>query len=566
MYNSKSLRLIFFGIGLIAVVALTGMNIISMHELRKTTIEIAQEDKKNQIEEFTTQVRYRFFQPFRAIRRLDISHLQQYYDIHNDFPDTFKEEIIDASLDSIFYDIYYSPHDKDHCIDDSRPIYKFNRSTRMFEEEPGNISQLVCDGLGLAKTRLNVLIDEYRWNIKASFDTHRSMTLSMFNLHEREIMGHLIFTINRDYLVHEYLAKNLTERFGPSEETGIVVWLRDFMQDEILTSSDPDIPHNRDFVDIRQRFPDLLENWSLHAKIIDSPTIAATNASLFRNLFVLVSAVLALFGALLFMFLTSKRERELAQRQAGFLANVTHELKTPLAAMQAAGENLSDGRVTDKNRIKSYGDHIYTETIRLRKMIEKLLDIARVDSGHNTVQLTPHKLQDQVEEYFNNHKSYVKSKGFRFKMETDPNLPEVLIDPDHFETIISNLVDNAIKYSFEKKEINLSVKKTKSGVRFTVTDKGIGIPKKSHQQIFEKFYRLEDSMTAKTKGHGLGLSIVKKLVELNHGSIDLKSSPGKGTSFIVEFPAYEPSHETGMELEKHYEYVNKELQATDYVK
>jgi hypothetical protein len=76
MYNTKSLRLIFFGIGLIAVVALTGMNIYSMHELRKSTIEVAQEDKKNQIEEFTTQVRYRFFQPFRSIRKLDIENLQ----------------------------------------------------------------------------------------------------------------------------------------------------------------------------------------------------------------------------------------------------------------------------------------------------------------------------------------------------------------------------------------------------------------------------------------------------------------------------------------------------------
>ncbi len=565
MFNTKSLRLIFFGIGLIAVVALTAMNIYSMHELRKSTIEVAQEDKKNQIEEFTTQVRFRFFQPFRSIRKLDIEHLQQYYDDYNDFPDAFKDIMIDASLDSIFYDIYYSPHGEDHCLNDSYPMYKFNTQNRQFEIEE-NISTQVCDGLGLARSRMKVLIDEYRWNNKASFDTHRSMTLSMINLAEREIVGHLIFTINQDYLVNDYLAKNLIEKFGPSDETGIVVWLRDFMQEEILASSDPNIEHNRDFIDIRQRFPDLLENWSLHAKIIDSPTIAATNASLFRNLVVLVSAVLALFGALLFMFLTSKRERELAQRQAGFLANVTHELKTPLAAMQAAGENLSDGRVTDKDRIKSYGNHIYTETIRLRKMIEKLLDIARVDAGHNTIQLTPHKLQDLVQEYYDSHEAYVQSRGFRFELEAEPGLPDVLVDPDHFETIISNLVDNAIKYSFDDKEIKLSVQKTKTGVSLTVTDSGIGIPKKSHQQIFEKFYRLEDSMTAKTKGHGLGLSIVKKLVELNQGSIDLKSSPGKGTTFIVEFPVYQLEAETEKEMERHYEYVNKELQTSDYVK
>jgi signal transduction histidine kinase len=565
MFNTKSLRLISFGIGLIAVVALTGMNIYSMHELRKSTIEVAQDEKKNQIEEFTTQVRYRFFQPFRGIRKLDINHLQKHYRKHNDFPKNFKDVMVEASLDSIFYDIYYSPHGEDYCLDESFPMYQFNTANRQFEITE-NVPEPVCDGLGLARSRMKVLIDDFRWNNKASFDTHRSMTLSMINLADREIVGHLIFTINRDYLVNDYLASNLVEKFGPSEETGIVVWLRDFMQEEILASSDPNIQHNRDFVDIRQRFPDLLENWSLHAKIIDSPTIAATNASLFRNFIVLISAVLALFGALLFMFLTSKRERELAQRQAGFLANVTHELKTPLAAMQAAGENLSDGRVTDAERVKSYGNHIYTETIRLRKMIEKLLDIARVDAGHNTVQLTPQKLQNLVQDYYDSHESYIQSQGFSIEFEYEPDLPEVLIDTDHFETIISNLVDNAIKYSFDKKEIKLSVKQSKTGVSLIVSDKGIGIPKKSHQQIFEKFYRLEDSMTAKTKGHGLGLSIVKKLVELNQGSIDLKSSVGNGTSFIVEFPIYKPETENEVSLESHYEYTNKELQTSDYAK
>ncbi len=565
MYETKSLRLIFFGIGLIAVVALTGMNVLSMYELRESTIEAAYDNKKNQIEEFTNQVRFRFFQPFRGIRKLDIEYYEQYFKEHGEIPPSFRDVLIDASQDSIFSEIYYSSHEQDHCLDTSKPIYKFNPTSREFEEL-NEVSELVCDGLGLARSRMKVLIDDIRWNNKSTFDTHRSMTLSLVNLTEREVIGHLVFTINRDYLVGDYLARNLVEKFGPSEETGIIVWLRDYMQEEILTASDPEALYHRDFADIRQRFPDLLENWVLHAKILDSPTVAATDASLVRNMIVLGSAVLALFGALLFMFITSKRERELSQRQASFLANVTHELKTPLSAMQAAGENLSDGRVTDSGRIKSYGNHIYSETIRLGKMIEKLLDVARIDSGQTSVQLTPQKLQSLVEEYYESHYSFVTEKGFTFKLDIEPNLPQVLVDPDHFEAIINNLVDNALKYSFDQKLITLTVKKMNGGIGLMVSDRGIGIPKNSQKKIFEKFYRLEDSMTAKTKGHGLGLSIVKSLVELNNGSIRIESTVNEGTSIYVIFPVYETNNNMQQETEIHYESVKKELQTTNYVK
>lgn len=565
MNDKKSLRLFFFGIGLVAVIALTGMNVYSMYELRESAINTAYDNKKDQIEEFTNNVRSRFSQPFRGIRKLDIEHLQMFYARHSDFPENFKDVLYEASQDPIFEAIYFSPENVDNCLNPSDPIFQFDASTKTFVRLE-KVPELVCDGLGLARSRMKVLIDDYRWNNKATFDTHRSMTLSMIDLTQREVFGHLNFSINRDYLVNDYFAQSLREAFGPSEETGIVVWLRDFMQEEVLTSSDESIIHSNDIIDIRQRFQDLLENWVLHAKIIDSPTIAASNASFIRNLVVLGSAVLALFGALLFMFITAKRERELAQRQAGFLANVTHELKTPLAAMQAAGENLSDGRVTDSIRIKTYGSHIYTETIRLRKMIEKLLDIARVDSGQSMVQMVPKKLGGLVEAYYDAHQNFIRSKGFKLDLEIDQNLPEVLIDPDHFETILSNLIDNAVKYSFDEKHISLKVKRNDRFVSLHVSDRGIGIPPKSHKQIFEKFYRLEDSMTAKTKGHGLGLSIVKNLVKLNNGTIRLDSTVNRGTTFIVEFPVYETKDSFERHIDREFDHVKKNLHVTEYVK
>ena len=247
-------------------------------------------------------------------------------------------------------------------------------------------------------------------------------------------------------------------------------------------------------------------------------------------------AVFVLLGALMFIFINAQRERELAERQAGFLANITHELKTPLAVMQAAGENLSDGRVTEGERLKTYGDHIYNESVRLKRMIEKLLDAAKVDSGELSTEQAPHYLQELTAEFVEANRGYIEDQGFEFTYTHDKNLPLVMVDADHVETTLNNLVENAMKYSREKKEINIKVQKKGGNVAISVTDKGTGIPKSSLRYVFDKFYRVEDSLTAKTKGHGLGLSIVKNMVELNGGTIDVKSEYGKGSTFIVKFP------------------------------
>jgi signal transduction histidine kinase len=238
------------------------------------------------------------------------------------------------------------------------------------------------------------------------------------------------------------------------------------------------------------------------------------------------------------MFYTAQRERNLYQRQAGFLANVTHELKTPLAVMQAAGENISDGRVTQPERLKQYGDHIYTESIRLRRMIEKLLDVAKTDSGQTLIKAIPSHLNELVKNFIQENRAYVEGKGFELTFKPGDNSSLVMIDNDNLETILSNLVENAIKYSAETKKIMISVESDKKDMIINVTDSGIGIPRKHQKNIFKKFYRIEDSLNAKTKGHGLGLSIVQSLTELNGGNIEVNSEVGKGTTFTLRFPIF----------------------------
>lgn len=536
--KSNTTRWFFFGIAILAVLALTAMNIYSLYALRDSTIESAKENRKFQLEEYTNHTWHHFAKPFRGIRNLDMADLENSWQTSGSFPDHFNLVLFEALEDSLFSDIYFVPHHLNGCYKPDYPVYKFNYQSGHFITS-FDVPKEVCDGFGISVSGLNTIsLDEYRFNNRLSFDAHRTMTTALINLDNQSVLGHISFVVNRDYLLYNILQPTLKSNFGNSKEAGMVVWLRDWMQDEVLLASSDKIPYSRDVVDIRERFPGFLDNWTLHAAFLESPVVSATQASLNRNLIVLGFAVFVLFGALLFIFINAQKEREFTQRQTAFLANVTHELKTPLAVMQAAGENITDGRVSDGERLKNYGQHIYQEAVRLRRMIDQLLDVAKADSGSTVVNQSPLKLDEMIREFCDKNSDYLAKKGFDIKVDSPENLPLVMLDAEHLETILSNLVENSIKYRRESREITIKLHKSKNLVGFSVIDEGQGIPKKALKNIFKKFYRVENSMTSSIKGHGLGLSIVKNLVELNGGEITVNSKLGKGSEFSIHFKPF----------------------------
>lgn len=535
--KSNTLRWFFLGLGLLAVVALTVLNIYSLYALQESTVEAAKENRKIQLEEFSQKVRFRFYQPFRGIRNLDMNEIELSWNTYGAFPEHFNSVLNEAINDSLFTDIYYTPDHMKGCFQPDYPLYKFDPESKLFSMTNSS-PKIVCDGFGLSKSRMNTIdLANYNWNNRTMFDSHRTMTLALINPDHDSVLGHVTFIINQDYLINGVLEPMLSEDFGNSAEAGMVVWVRNWIMGEILLTNNNGVEYNRDNVDIYQRFPDLLDNWIIQASFIESPVSSATNASLNRNLLVLGIAVFILFGALVFMFINAQKEREFAERQAGFLANVTHELKTPLALMQAAGENISDGRVAEGERLKNYGKHIYGEAIRLRKMIDKLLDVAKSDSSKIMAKQAPYQINRLVSKFIESKRDYIESQGFDLELDITEEIPPVMIDQDHLETILGNLLENSVKYSWDKKNITVQVYSENKSVFVSVTDKGQGIPKKAQKNIFKKFYRVENSMTAQTKGHGLGLSIVKNMVELNGGTISVSSEPGNGSEFVLAFQA-----------------------------
>ncbi len=540
VFRNRAFRWILLMLGLFAIIALTGINVLSLYDLRDRMVEAEKERRIDQLGEINDTIRNQVLQPLRGLHKLELEPVEQTFQQTGQFPENFREVLTRSAKSPFFDHVYYTPDNIDPCDPDAS-IYEYHP-----EEEKvvltSNYPRLVCDGVGLTRTKTKIQLNDfnYRWNNNWEFDTHRSLSIGLINLTESRLIGFLTFTINSDYIVDEVLPPMLNNYFGNSEETGIAVWVRDWTNNKVLATNETTIEYDRDIRDDVIGFSGkgFLSNWSLNISFLHAPIANAYNATLVKNLAVLGVAVLFLLGALLFMFYTAQRERRLAQRQANFLANVTHELKTPLAVMQAAGENISDGRVTEAKRLKQYGEHIYNESIRLRSMIEKLLDVARVDSGQNNIKPAPYRLYDLTTSFLQENREYIENKGFEIRFKPSDKEATCRIDSDSFETIVSNLTENAIKYSSDAKIIEYQITSNKQHVFFSITDHGIGIAKKDQKNIYKKFYRVDDSdsLSSKTKGHGLGLSIVKNMVQLNNGHIEMKSSLGKGTTFTVRFP------------------------------
>ncbi|MFW6347464.1 MAG: sensor histidine kinase [Cyclonatronaceae bacterium] len=538
MKKYSSFRIILLAMGIVAILALTGMNLYSLYALHVSAVESSVERQRDQLEDLVLSVRARMWQPVTELWQSDLYALRESLDLASDSSAVLYDVMKKVEEDPLYRSAYFIQDDRKPCEIENGvySVHFFDAGEKKFL--PGReVPDRICDGITLARTRMRVLAPEFKWPVRGIFESSRTFTIALFNTDAREIIGYLSLDINQQYLVEEIIGRELLQRFGSSEESGISIWLDDWSKREMVVSNSEDVSaFTRSEWDYIQRFPNMLEDWNIKMRYLETPEAAASRASFIRNVSLLAVAVFLLVGSLVFMYVAAQRERELSMRQASFLANVTHELKTPLAVMQAAGENLSDGRVTTPERLSSYGKHIYSESLRLRRMIEKLLDVAKNEAGQLILKPAVLNLGHLVQQYIEPQRSYLQAKGVKIDLQIDKHAGLVKIDQNSFETILGNLVENAVKYSTSEKYLGVRVFNKNKQVVVEVEDHGAGIPEASQKLIFDKFYRVEESLTARTKGHGLGLAIVKNLTERNGGSISLKSTYGKGSVFAVSFP------------------------------
>jgi two-component system phosphate regulon sensor histidine kinase PhoR len=256
-----------------------------------------------------------------------------------------------------------------------------------------------------------------------------------------------------------------------------------------------------------------------------------------RNLLLIgLMDIILLFGAWL-IYRNVTRQVELSQLKSDFVSGVSHEIRTPLALISMYIETLEMGRVKNAEKIKEYYAVILNETTRLSGIVNRILNFSQIESNKRKYFFSDTSVNEIVENAALTFRYTVENKGFRYSFEPDKNLPSISADKEAIADAFVNLIDNAMKYSTDNKDIDVRTGKYDNYIFIEVEDKGIGISENDQKYIFDKFYRVtEKNLANRVKGSGLGLAIVKHIIDAHEGKIYVKSSPGSGSLFRLLFP------------------------------
>lgn len=279
--------------------------------------------------------------------------------------------------------------------------------------------------------------------------------------------------------------------------------------------------------------------WQLLIKHQAGSLAVAVGGARRRNLAISFGILLLLGAGILMTAISTRRAERLALQQINFVAGVSHELRTPLAVICSAGENLAHGIVVTPQKAEQYGQVIYKEGKRLTDMVEQVLEFAGAQSGRQRYDLRPTSVANFIEAAVAVCKSQTEERDFHIETTIAPELPLVMGDASALRRALQNLISNAIKYGGEngaQRWVRIGAEPGAKDVRITIEDRGLGIDSADIPHIFDPFYRGRQAIAAQIEGSGVGLSLVKQIVEAHGGRISVRSTPGVGSTFTFQLP------------------------------
>ena len=284
-------------------------------------------------------------------------------------------------------------------------------------------------------------------------------------------------------------------------------------------------------------FREGLPTWRL---AVYQPAGASPRRAVRRQVAVFTAAFAVLLGVIVTGIVVTwrlmRRETEMARLKSEFVANVSHDLKTPLSVIRMFGETLEMGRVADEGRRREYYRVITRESERLSRLIDNVLDFSRIEGGRRVYDKAPTAVEPLVRDTLDAFAYPLAQQGFKVEVDVAADLPEVVLDADAVGQALANLVDNAIKYAGERRVLRVAARVAAGWLLLSVTDEGIGIPAEEQPRIFEKFYRAGRSETQGRRGSGVGLALVRHVAEAHGGSVGVESRPGEGSRFTLRLP------------------------------
>ena len=352
-----------------------------------------------------------------------------------------------------------------------------------------------------------------------------------------QVVGVAGMFLNDHVFLNDYLAPAVAElapNWFPDEYRDVIVTVLNH-DDKLMFANQP---YEGKAFDVGWQFQFIFTDWFLGIRMRNMTEEELSRRYFLINLAFSALTALVLIGGIVLALRTASRAMKLSQMKADFVSNVSHELRTPLASIRVFGEFLKLGRVKGDTKVREYGEYIETESRRLTQLINNILDFSKIESGQKTYQFEQADVEQVVSETLKTFEIVLEQHGFAVNLnKSQPTFPPVIIDPEAIAQAFINLLDNAVKYSGEATEINVTLGQQNGFVTIAVRDFGIGIASEEREKVFEKFYRVGNVLVHDVKGSGLGLSIVKHVIEAHQGKVTVESELGKGSTFVIHLPA-----------------------------
>lgn len=284
-------------------------------------------------------------------------------------------------------------------------------------------------------------------------------------------------------------------------------------------------------------FPENLPNWNLllsDNKPGFMTTLLKAGSGIYLFVFILIALLMVL--GFIFTIYTLNVELRLNKLKSEFISNVSHELKSPLTSIQMMTELLHHNRVGTEERKSAYYSAMLEESEHLSHLIDNILDFSRIDDDRKKYDFAELDLDELLVKFIESTRERLSDPGFIIRYKHPDKVPVIKADKNAIIQVFYNLVDNAIKFSGKSKQIDISLFTRDNELLFCVQDSGIGISGKDQEKIFDRFYRGDEPHRLGIKGSGIGLTIVKQIVEAHGGTIAIESEVGKGTRVTVRIP------------------------------
>ncbi len=341
---------------------------------------------------------------------------------------------------------------------------------------------------------------------------------------------HWGFLIEQNSIAAE-IKTRILKNLNSAQHTGWIIRDREGLP--ILESEDWETGSSNIQTNFKGNFPDWQLNFSQRdPRLFES--FLTSRRGIYFFIFLLIGGIL-IFGLILTVR-TVSRELELARMKSDFVSTISHEFKSPLTSIRQLAEMLQSGRVPSEDRRQKYYDVLVEQSERLSLLTENVLNFAKIEEGKKEFRFELVDIKAMLEDIVSPIQERVSHDGFELELKMESPLSSIQADSTSINQAVTNLIDNAIKYSGEKKRAIVSIFVEDNTLVISVRDFGIGVKKEELNRVFDRFYRGGDELTRTVKGSGLGLALVKQIVEAHKGNVSVESEPGQGSTFTIKLP------------------------------